>query len=103
MIPSRQTDSTARDEAKRRVRAKTDAQKGLPASEYIYNLLYATRTHAEAQAMIAEVRADAAKAVREGAAGIVRSYAPHNPSDDEGKAVAHALNLAADAVERGHR
>ncbi|WP_255951611.1 hypothetical protein [Streptomyces odontomachi] len=92
-----------REEAKRRVRAKVAAEKALPASERIANALHATHTNADAQALIAEFRAEVAQAVREGAAGIVRSYAPRNPTDDEGKAVAHALNLAANAVERGHR
>lgn len=37
------------------------------------------------------------------AAKIVRTFAPSSPGDTEEEAVAYALGLAANAVERGHR
>lgn len=52
--------STDRDAAKARVRAKLDARHQMPAREYIASLLHATRTHAEAEAMLAEVEREAA-------------------------------------------
>ncbi|PBC72318.1 MULTISPECIES: hypothetical protein [unclassified Streptomyces] len=49
----------SREAAKARVRAKVAAEKALPASERIANMLHATHTHAEAQALLDEVRAEA--------------------------------------------
>lgn len=50
---------SARDEVKARVRAMIAAQEALPAAERIANTLHATHTHAEAEQLLAEVRADA--------------------------------------------
>lgn len=44
-----------REAAKARVRAKVEASRAMPARERIYHLLCATYTHAEAEAMLAEV------------------------------------------------
>lgn len=95
--------SNDRAEAKRRFREKVAAQKALPASERIANTLHATNSHADARALLDEFRAEVARNVREGSAGIVRSFIPDHPADDEQKAVAYALTLAADAIERGRR
>ncbi len=51
--------SPEREAAKARVRAKVDAASAMSAREYVYNLLSATRTHAEAEAMLAEIEANA--------------------------------------------
>lgn len=50
---------TDRAAAKARVRAKVAAQKAMPARERIYHLLCATHSHAEAEAMLAEVERNA--------------------------------------------
>ncbi len=63
-----------REAAKARVRAKIAAEKALPASERIANVLNATHTHAEAQALLDEVRAEArAEVLREAAEVAVRA------------------------------
>jgi hypothetical protein len=54
---------------------------------------------ATASALLAERDSD----LRSALADLVRSFIPKCPQDDEGKAVAYALNLAANAVERGRR
>ncbi|WP_405944689.1 hypothetical protein [Streptomyces sp. NBC_00932] len=53
----------ARDEAKARVQAGIDARRALPARDYILSMLSATRSHAEAEAMVAEVEAKALEQV----------------------------------------
>lgn len=57
--------STDREAAKARVRAKNEALRQMPARDYIANLLHATRTHAEAEALLAEVVADAVEHERQ--------------------------------------
>lgn len=47
-----------REAAKARVRAKVAAEKALPASERIANMLHATHTHADAQDLLAAFRAE---------------------------------------------
>ncbi|GHH87930.1 hypothetical protein [Streptomyces capitiformicae] len=53
-----------REAAKARVRAKLEAERALPASEQITNTLHATRTTAEAQALIAQLRAEIERDIR---------------------------------------
>ena len=55
---------SARDEVKTRVRAKVAAEQALPASERIANTLHATHTTADAQALLAELRAEVEREVR---------------------------------------
>lgn len=57
-----------REAAKARVRAKAEARKAMPARERIYHLLCATYSHAEAEAMLAEVERGAAAPAAEEAA-----------------------------------
>lgn len=52
--------SPDREAAKARVRAKVATDKAMPARERIYHLLCATHTHAEAEAMLAEVEGNSA-------------------------------------------
>lgn len=58
----------SKEAAKARVRAKVAAEKAMPASERIANTLHATHTHADAQALLDELRAEArSEALREAA------------------------------------
>lgn len=50
-----------REAAKARVRAKREAEKAMPARERIYWTLHATMTHAEAEALLAEVEQESPK------------------------------------------
>lgn len=56
--------ASARENVKARVRAKVEAARALPASEQIANTLHATRTTAEAQALIDQLRAEVERNVR---------------------------------------
>lgn len=49
-----------RDEVKARVRAKVEAERALPASERIANVLHATHTHADAQTLLDRFRSEIA-------------------------------------------
>lgn len=77
IIPSAPADdinpTSAREAAKARVRAKIAADKARPASEQLMNLLHATRTTADSQALLdafrAEVLHEAADAVAENLKG----------------------------------
>lgn len=51
----------------------------------------------------AEVRAETQRTQRVELAAVVRSLIPRDTSDETDAAIAYALTLAADAVERGHR
>jgi hypothetical protein len=48
----------SRDEIKARLRAKVEAEKALPASERIANVLHATHSTADAQTLLARFRAE---------------------------------------------
>jgi hypothetical protein len=54
----------SREEVKARVRAKVEAEKALPAGERIANVLHATHTNADAQALLNRFRAEVERKVR---------------------------------------
>ncbi|MEW9521859.1 hypothetical protein [Streptomyces tubercidicus] len=64
-----------REAAKARVRAKVAAEKALPASERIANMLHATHTHADAQALLAAFRAEVLREAAEVAESL-RQFEP---------------------------
>lgn len=55
---------SARDEAKARVLAKVNADKALPASERVLNMLLCTNSPQDAQALLDDIRAKAERDVR---------------------------------------
>ncbi|MEV7466176.1 hypothetical protein AB0O20_06625 [Streptomyces kronopolitis] len=85
--------SESKEVVKARVRAKVAAEKALPASERIANILHATHTHAEAQALLNEVRAEV---LREAAAIAERHKEKHFEfgNYDEG----HGAGMVADSI-----
>lgn len=67
-------DSSNREAVKARFRERLAAQKQMSAREYIANLLHATRTHAEAEAMLDEVVAEAVEKERQERAADHRTW-----------------------------
>ncbi|MDX3588555.1 hypothetical protein [Streptomyces europaeiscabiei] len=71
-----------REAAKARVRAKVEAARALPASEQIVNTLHATRTTAEAQALMAQLRAEILAEAIEAARGEYLNDDTKTPEDE---------------------
>lgn len=71
-----------REEAKARVRAKVEAARALSASEQIANTLHATRTAAEAQALIDQLRAEVLAEAIEAARGEYLNDDTRTPEDE---------------------
>lgn len=107
--PSRMPKPTgpSRDEVKARVYAKIEAEKALPASERIANVLHATHTTAEAQDLLnrfrAEVLREAANEVDTTASEMERVLGRTLETSSVERGVANRIRRMADLAEGGAR